>query len=298
MLEQDRNFVKGIINMLIASAFFAIMGAAVKVVGRDFEAIQTVFWRNVFGTLILFVSFYSRPASNKGGRPVLLVFRGVIGTLALYALFYNLATIEMGVAITFLQTSPIFVAVFSHFFLKERLKPLAWLAIFVGFSGILFIFRPSTTIDWTSNVLGLLNGVLAGAAYTSLRGLRNYYDSRTIVLSFTLSGLLLPVISMVVGAFVPVEGIGFILTRFEWPHGMEWFWLALVAVSALAGQMFLTKAYSFEKAGIMSAIGYMTIPMSIFIGTMMGDPLPDYWKIMGILLIILSGMIISIRKNR
>jgi len=284
--------------MLIASLFFAVMGASVRIVGKNYDAIQTVFWRNVFGTGILLISFYRKPANNIGGRPLLLVFRGVIGTLALYALFYNLATIEMGVAITFLQTSPIFVAIFSHVFLKERLKPMAWLAIFIGFGGILFIFQPSATIDWTSNILGLLNGVLAGAAYTALRGLSNFYESRTIVLSFTIGGLVLPLISILLGTFLPVEGYEFIITRFDLPQGWEWFWLVMVAISALGGQVFLTTAYSFEKAGIISAIGYMTIPMAVAIGILMGDPFPDLTKISGILLIIVSGIIISIKKNR
>ena len=284
--------------MLIASLFFAVMGASVRIVGKNYDAIQTVFWRNVFGTLILLFSFYRKPAKNVGGKPVLLVFRGVIGTLALYALFYNLATIEMGVAITFLQTSPIFVAIFSHLFLKERLKPMAWLAIVIGFSGILFVFQPSVTTNWTANILGLLNGVLAGAAYTALRGLSNNYESRTIVLSFTLSGLALPLVSIILGAFLPVEGYEFVIAKFSMPHDWQWFWLIIVAISALSGQVFLTRAYSFEKAGIISAIGYMTIPMAIAIGILMGDPFPHLSELTGILLIIASGVIISNRRNR
>ncbi len=298
MSGHENLFLRGIVKMLIASLFFAVMGASVKIVGKEFDSIQTVFWRNIFGTLILLLSLYRRPANNIGGRPFMLVFRGVVGTLALYALFYNLSTIDMGVAITFLQTSPIFVAIFSHFFLGERLKPMAWVAIFIGFSGILFVFRPSATLDWTTNILGLLNGVLAGAAYTTLRGLSNYYESRTVVLSFTVSGLVLPLISIILGFFIPIEGLEFAVADFQLPQGMQWFWLVMVAVSALGGQFFLTQAYNYEKAGIISAIGYMTIPMAIVIGLFMGDPFPDVFKITGIILIIVSGVIISMKRNR
>lgn len=298
MHEQDTHFVKGITNMLIASVFFAVMGAAVKVVGAEYNSILVVFWRNVFGTLFLVVSFFGKPLQNAGGRPGLLVFRGVVGTLALYTLFYNLSTIGMGVAITFLQTSPIFVAIFSHLFLKERLKPMAWAAIFIGFTGILLIFRPSATVDWTANVLGLLNGVLSGAAYTGLRGLRKHYESRTIVLSFTVSGMVLPIISIAFGAVFPHTNMDYMITSFQLPYGVQWGWLLLVAFTALGGQLFLTYAYAREKAGIISAIGYMTIPMAIFIGLLMGDPFPDGWKMAGICLIIFSGVLISLKKNR
>lgn len=298
MPRQDNSFLQGAINMLIASAFFAAMGATVKIVGQDYNSIQIVFWRNVFGTLILVASFYSHPVKNAGGRLPLLIFRGVAGTLALYALFYNLATIEMGVAITFLQTSPIFVAIFSHFFLKEKLKPAAWAAIFIGFIGILMIFQPKASVDWTTNLLGLTNGVLAGAAYTALRGLRNHYDSRTVVLSFTVSGLVLPAISMIVGEFVPIFGYEYAITRFKWPQGMQWVWLIGVAVTALGGQFFITKAYAKEKAGIMSAIGYMTIPFAILTGLLLGDPFPGFWEMAGICLIIASGVLVSIKKRK
>jgi len=284
--------------MLLASLFFAIMGASVKTVGANYNAIQIVFWRNVFGSIFIVASIIPRPLQNRGGMPVLLIFRGVAGTLALYALFYNLSTIGMGVAVTFLQTSPIFVAIFSHIFLKERLKPNAWIAIFMGFTGILCIFRPNATIDWTANILGLLNGILAAAAYTSVRGLRNHYEYRTIVLSFTLSGMGIPAISMLGGHVIPLHSYDYLITTFQWPQGYQWGWLLLVALSALGGQLFITKAYSYEKAGIMSAIGYMTIPMAILIGTLLGDPFPDLWKLSGIVLIILSGIMISVRSNR
>lgn len=295
MPDQENSFIKGIVNMLIASLFFAAMGAAVKVVGQDYNSIQVVFWRNVFGTLIVLFSVITHPLKNAGGRPALLVFRGVIGTIALYALFYNLSHIEMGVAITFLQTSPIFVAIFSHVFLKEKLKTTAWLAIFIGFAGILTIFRPSTSVDWTTNLLGLANGVLAGAAYTALRGLRNHYESRTVVLSFTVSGLALPAISMLIGEMGSFSGYEYAVTQFKWPQGIQWLWLLAVAITALGGQLFLTRAYAKEKAGIISAIGYMTIPFAILIGIALGDPFPDLWSLMGICLIVISGILISVR---
>jgi len=71
-------------------------------------------------------------------------------------------------------------------------------------------------------------------------------------------------------------------------------WLAL---SALFGQYFVTKAYGADKAGIVSSIGYANIVFSVFIGMALGDAFPDWMSLSGIICIILSGVIISLVKR-
>jgi drug/metabolite transporter (DMT)-like permease len=68
--------------------------------------------------------------------------------------------------------------------------------------------------------------------------------------------------------------------------------------SALFGQYFVTKAYGADKAGIVSAISYAGIIFSIFIGMLLGDAFPDAVSLLGILLIICSGLMISFIKKR
>ena len=288
---------RGIYMMVIASLFFAVMGALVKLLGGEINSVQIVFFRNVVGSGFILVSMLGKPLVNRGGHFGLLVFRGVAGTIALLALFYNMTQIGLGIAITYLQTSPIFVALFSHWFLGERLKLPGWGAIILGFIGILFIFKPDLQMSWTTNMLGLVNGILAGAAYTSVRALKSYYDTRSIVLSFMISGTLLPLSLLIVGTFIGSIEMPYLITEFEMPQRLQWLWLFLVGVVSLLGQIFVTRAYGAEKAGIVSAIGYITIPFSVVIGTILGDPWPDVWSVLGMIMIIGSGIIISIRRN-
>lgn len=284
--------------MIIASFFFAIMGACVKILSKNLDSIQIVFFRNIFGTLFILLSMMRRPLKNKQGRPLLLIFRGLAGTLALYALFYNMSTIGLGVSITFLQTSPIFVAVFSLFFLHERLSLRGWISIFVGFAGILLVFQPSGGLDLKSSMLGLFNGIAAGAAYTSVRELRKYYDARSIVLSFMVAGIILPVISIIVGEVSGIHGMDYLFSTFKFPVGSQWIWAIMVGVTALLGQLSVTRAYAEESAGIVAAVGYVTIPFSIIIGTLLGDAWPGIISIAGMALIIMSGILISFRSNQ
>lgn len=284
--------------MILASLLFALMGAAAKIIGDTYSAIQIVFYRGLFASSFIFLTVLGgRKLSNAGGRPALLMFRGLVGTLALYALFYNINTIGLALSITYLQTAPIFVALFSWIFLKETIKWQGWMAIIIGFLGILIIFRPDFGAGLKSNLLGLFNGVAAGAAYTSVRELRKFYDNRSIVLSFAVWGMLLPIISMIVGEFGLFPNLDFLVSGFAWPFKSTWWALLLVGIFALIGQILITKAYREEKAGLVSAIGYVNIPFSIFIGYWLGDPYPDFWTILGILLIIAGGAIISLRRN-
>ncbi len=284
--------------MIIASLVFALMGAAAKLVGDNYTSIQIVFYRGLFASsFIAFTVLGGNQLTNKGGRIWLLMFRGLAGTLALYCLFYNINTIGLALSITYLQTAPIFVALFSWIFLKETIKWQGWLAILIGFVGILVIFRPDFDTGLKSNLLGLFNGIAAGAAYTSVRELRKNYDNRSIVLSFAIWGMLLPLISMTTGELGLFTQVDFLVSEFAWPWREQWWALLAVGVFALIGQILITKAYREEKAGLVSAIGYVNIPFSIVIGYWLGDPYPDLLTFVGISLIIAGGAIISLRRN-
>ena len=295
------NLSKGIVYSLLAALVFAMMGAFVKIAGKSLSSVNIVFYRNIVGLVFILATLYKRPLQNKGNHFGLLMFRGCIGSLSLFALFYNMSHIGLGEAITYIQTSTIFVAVFSFFFLKEKLSIWGWLAVFIGFIGIVFVFQPGLSRDLKTDLLGIFNGIAAGAAYTSVRELKKYYDTRSIVLSFmgwgTFLSLLLMFSTPFFTSFFEISGMDYLFTPFQVPSGIVWFWLVLVGITAMLGQVFITKAYGEEQAGIVSTIGYSNIPFAIFIGFILGDRIPDAYTIIGMLLIILSGVIIAIRRN-
>jgi len=294
-LEKKRR--KGIYLMLIAAFLFALMGVFVKLLSQYMSSIQIVFLRNLVGAVFIASSLINRPARGKGGKPFLLIFRGVIGSLALYALFYNMSTIGLGEAITYLQTAPIFIALFSFLWLKERLSHVGWIAVFIGFSGILFVFRPGIAVDLKTNFIGLFNGIATALAYTAIRELKKYYDTRAIVLSFMIAGIILPLLSMGTGELYGIKGLDFLFSGFVWPSGIAWIWILALGIVAMLGQVLMTMAYGEEKAGVISTIGYSNIVFAVILGSMMGDPLPDIFEVVGMSLIILSGVIISMRRN-
>ena len=284
---------KGVKYMLIASFTFAVMGAFAKLASQSMSSLEVVFFRNIAGVIIVGAAILKRPMQHAGGKPFLLFFRGFMGFVALLAFFYNIAHISLGDAMTYSKTSPIFTAIFAWLFLKEKLSFKAWLAVFIGFIGIVFITQPSgfgfSKYDW----LGIFSGVGAALAYTSVRELKQYYDTRAIVLSFMGVGTVGPVLLFLISPYIHAPELDFMLGKFVMPHGIVWFYVIAMGLFATLSQVLMTKAYGETKAGIVGAVSYTNILFSILVGLMLGDALPSLMTSLGIILIVFAGIMVA-----
>ncbi len=287
---------QGVKYMLLASLTFAFMGAFAKLASETLPSLEVVFFRNLAGVIIILIAIMKTPLVQKGGRPFLLFFRGFMGFAALLAFFYNIAHISLGDAMTYSKTSPIFTAIFAFVFLKERLELRAWVAVFVGFVGILFITQPSGIGFSKYDLLGIFSGVGAALAYTSIRELKLHYETRSIVLSFMLVGTLAPLLLFAISAFYTLESLDFMLSKFVVPEGVVWFYLLAMGVLATISQVLMTKAYSSTKAGIVGAVSYTNILFAIFVGVLLGDALPSIATTFGTILIVLAGILVARAK--
>lgn len=290
MKHPFNNLDIGIRYMLLSSLLFGIMGAFAKLCSAHMSSLEVVFFRNLFGVVLVGITLVKSPLVQQGGRPLLLFFRGFMGFVALLAFFYNIAHIPLGDAMTFSKTAPIFTALFAYLFLKEHLSILGWLGIFIGFFGIVFITQPTGLSFSKTDILGIFSGVGAALAYTSVRELRHYYDTRAIVLSFMVVGTLGPLLLLVLSEFLHVNSLDFMLGEFVMPDGVVWLYIAGMGIFATSAQYYMTKAYGSSKAGIVGAVSYSSIVFSIVLGLWLGDALPDPITLCGIVLIVIAGI--------
>jgi drug/metabolite transporter (DMT)-like permease len=296
MKQTINNLDVGVKYMLIASLLFAAMGAFAKLTSQSMSSLEVVFFRNIFGVAFIGMSILKTPLLQQGGRPFLLFFRGLMGFVALLAFFYNIAHIPLGDAMTFSKTSPIFTALFAYFLLSEKLTTRGWIGIFIGFIGIVFITKPTGLTFSKTDLLGIFSGVGAALAYTSVRELRTYYDTRAIVLSFMSVGTLGPLILLLLSEYISIDGLDFMLGTFVMPEGITWVYVIGMGLFATFAQLYMTKAYGASKAGIVGAVSYTNILFSIFIGMMLGDAFPDLWTSIGITLIVVAGLMAAKEK--
>lgn len=285
---------RGILLMLLASLSFAVMGGFAKVLSETIPPLEVTFFRNIAGVILVGLTLWKLPLKQSGGKPFLLLFRGTMGFLALLAYFYIMAFIPLGEAVTYNKTSPIFVAVFAYLFLGEKLPKSALLAIVVGFVGILLVAKPDGLSFDKYDLLGIFSGIGAALAYTSIRELRKYYDTRAIVLSFMGVGTIGPVLLMLMAPYVDAPDFDFLFAEYVMPSKNEWALVIGLGLFATASQLLMTKAYELTKAGIVGTISYSNIIFAVIIGTMLGDPVPDFWTIFGIILVISAGLMVSL----
>jgi drug/metabolite transporter (DMT)-like permease len=134
---------RGILLMCLSTVAFAIMHASVRYVSADFPPFQIAFFRNLFGLAFLVPFFVGAGFTQMRTRRLgLHAFRGLINVCAMLMVFTSLSITPLATVTALSFTAPIFATVLSFFFLGERFRLYRWMAIVVGFLGMLIILRP------------------------------------------------------------------------------------------------------------------------------------------------------------
>ena len=285
----------GILFMLSSALISALNGALTKVLTQDISALEVVFFRNFIGIFLILYALKHTPRKLSGGKFHLLFLRGFFGFTAMILFFYTIAEIPLGEAITLNKTSPFFVSILAFFLLKEHLTIRIAIALLVGFIGVILIAKPFGMAFSYIHFLGLLGGFFAAAAYTTIKKIKDIYDSRVIVLSFVFVGTLLPALLFLSAIFItPSESLVFLFPKFIVPSTPQlWSLIIFMALISTLSQWLLTKAYSSKNLSIIGVISYTNIPFAIGFGYLLGDAFPDALTFNGIALIILGGILVS-----
>ena len=293
-----RKIDNGILFMLGSALISALNGALAKILSEEISALEIVFFRNLIGVGLILYALKHTPPKLTGGKIHLLFTRGLFGFTAMILFFYTITTIPLGEAITLNKTSPLFVAILAYYLLGEHLSKRTALALFIGFMGIVFITKPLSMNISYEHILGILGGFFAAAAYTTIKKIKDIYDSRIIVLSFVGVGSLLPGLLFLVAPFIDSpEALSFLFPEFILPTSLSiWLLIGFMAVISTLSQWFLTKAYSSSNLSIVGVISYTNIPFAIGFGFMLGDAFPDSFTFFGIGLIVLGGILVSKKK--
>ncbi|MBD3797045.1 MAG: DMT family transporter [Campylobacterales bacterium] len=284
--------------MLLSALISALNGALAKILSDDMSALEIVFFRNMIGVFLILYALKHTPPKLSGGKFHLLITRGLFGFSAMILFFYTITTIPLGEAITLNKTSPFFVSILAYYLLGEKLNPLTLIALLIGFLGVILIAKPFGMSFSYEHILGILGGFFAAAAYTTIKKIKDIYDSRVIVLSFVGIGTLLPALLFIVAPYVNAPtGLSFLFPEFVLPNSLQlWFLIAFMALMSTLSQWLLTKAYSAKNLSVVGVISYTNIPFAIGFGFLLGDSFPNLLTFIGITLIVAGGILVSRKK--
>lgn len=276
----------GSLWMLVAALGFAIMGAFVKVGAQKFSSGELVFYRSIFGLMVIWLYILNKKLPLA--TPVMFkqMSRALVGFASLVLFFYAIAHLPLATAITLNYTSPLFLAVITPFMLNEKPKKSLFLGLILGFIGVSLLLKPSlSSADWLAGSLGLLSGLGAAFAYmhVKLLGKANEPDWRT-VFYFTLISTL--------GA-----GLWMFFDKF---HPVRWQDLPVLlglGFSATIAQLAMTRAYRTGDTLVVASLAYVTVVLASLFGVIWWHEHLSLDAYFAIGLIILSG-VISVRTTQ
>jgi len=281
----------GSLWMLLAALGFAIMGALVKAGSTTFSSAELVFYRSLFGFIMILVTIRAKKLSVKTPHIGKHLARSLLGFFSLLMFFYAIAHLPLATAITLNYTSPLFLAAFMPFMLHEQPRKILYLALIISFIGVVILLKPSfASQDLLAGILGLCSGMGAGLAYLHVKQLGNLNepDWRT-VFYFTLISTIGAGIWMLVNylMFRPASAVSTSLPL-RW---QDWGLLLGLAISATIAQLALTRAYRTGKTLLVASLSYATVVISSIFGVLFwAEHLsPSEW--IAICLIVISGIL-------
>lgn len=274
---------KGIILILLAALFFSLMATTVKSV-NEFPLIQKVFFRNFIGVLILSYYVVKDRSILKVNNKLLMAGRCTFGLTGVFMYYWSLSLLNLSEAVVINKLSPFFVIILGGLFLKEKIKPSQFIAVFIALAGIVILLRPQMNVDILPALVGLAGALTAAGAYTIIRELRHSDGPMTIVFYFCLSSTLVT--------------FPFLIGQFVMPGLMELLQLCLIGVFALIAQLLMTNAYRYAPASQLSIYTYMNIIFSTIWGVLFwGESLTSTF-LAGAALIIFAGFINFYTANK
>lgn len=268
--------------MVVAGLLFACMGVCVKFSAEHNDSGEIVLWRCMVALLMISGMMMLRRQHLGTNHLKSHAFRSLSGFSALFLYFYAMTQLPLATAVTLNYTSPIFFVIWQIVLRGVRPTRLAWIALLLGFCGVVLLLRPSMDEDHLFGaVLGLISGGLAGLAYFHIKqlGALGEPEWRTVFYFSLFSA---------VGASAWVSWHGF-----HWPEPRDMAWLIGAGLFATGAQLALTRAYRLGKTVFSNALAYTTVIFASLFGWMFFGERIDSLGWVSIGFIVLSGVIAS-----
>jgi len=280
MVEENKDSPQAAIAwMFLAGLCFSATGVFVKLSGGHVIVWTVIFGRSAVIAVMTFILSKIQKVSLSFKDPKWLITRCITGFSAMACYFYAIPLIPLTTAVVLQWTSPLFVALFSGYLIKEKVSPFLFICIGVAFTGTVLIISPSFEAVETNALYALASGILSALAYLSIRELRSTASSESVVFWFAIFCV---IVSLPLSAKELIT-----LSSYEIQV------LVAVGITAGVGQIGMTRAFHAAKAAYIGAFSYSTVIVSWIYGLFIFDEVLSSWDMVGTLLIVGSGIILA-----
>ena len=281
------DYSKGVLAMIGSSALFSIMSVLIRL-GSSIDPFKTTLFRFVIGMAVLITLALSGRLRLKFNNKRLLTLRGVTGGIAVFLFYLSISKIGLAKGTVIINTYPLFATLGGALVLKERVRPAAWLFIFLCLVGMVLInYDPSArafaVTVWEG--LALVGSVFSAVAVISVRKLSQTDSPHAIFMSQCVFGIWIVIVP---ANIVPVEiGIA---------GGLLLLSMGLVAT---AGQIMMTWAYGKVDVSTGSLLSLLMMVFNVILGTILFHEVQNVLGMIGMATIIFScAGIVYVNKRR
>ena len=275
--------------MFISVCAFSLMDVLVKW-SDAYPVGQVLFFRGFCGIIPIlfliprdrFLDFY------KTTRPFLHFKRCLSGLIALVSIFIALRNLPLATVVSITFAAPIFTTIFSIFLLKEKVGLYRWLAVLVGFLGIIVITEPgfsSLNLYYIYPIIFCL-----GLSYVAI-AIRKLSTTEPVWL-----------ISFFFSFSIAILGLLSLFQGWVMPNFLDLFLLSMVGILGGLANLWLSQSYKLSEVSLVTPLKYLALVFAIIFGYFIWSEVPTLKTLMGALLVILSSFIIFRRemtlKNR
>ena len=269
--------------MFISVCAFSLMDVIVKW-SDDYPLGQVLFFRGFFGIIpLLFIIPKDRYFDfYKTARPILHLKRCLAGLIALVSIFIALRNLPLATVVSISFAAPVFTTIFSIFLLKEKVGLYRWLAVIVGFIGIIIISEPgfsSLNLYYAYPIIFCL-----GLSYVAI-AIRKLSSTEPVwLISFFFS--------------FSIMFLSFFSFYQNWimPSFIDLFLLSMVGILGGLANLWLSQSYKLSEVSLVTPLKYLALVFAIIFGYFIWNEIPTSKTIIGALLVILSSFIIFKRE--
>jgi drug/metabolite transporter (DMT)-like permease len=274
----------GIAMMLVGMFLFSLNDAIGKWLVATYSVGQVLLIRSLFALVVLTLLLRASGFASvlRVDRPPVQAARVAFSTAEVFCFYTAVTYLPLADVMTYWLAAPIYVAALSPFLLGERVGPLRWAAIAVGFVGVLIALAPSGAVAPAATVAAVIGSLSFALMILTGRSLRGTPDT-TLVFWQTAGAL----------------AAGLVLAPLAWvpPTPADFALLGLLGIVAMAAHICVNRALKLADAATVAPMQYTLLPFAIVLGWLFFRDVPGPAMLLGAAIIIGSGLVIFYRER-
>ena len=273
----------GFLYMFMSICAFSLMDVLVKW-SIDYPIGQVLFFRGFFGIVFYFFVIPRDRLHNfyQTKRAGLHFLRCMSGLIALVAIFIALRKLPLATVVSISFAAPIFTTILSIFLLSEKVGIFRWLAVIIGFIGILIITEPGISELNIYYVFPIIFCLGLSYVAITIRQLSTTEPVWLISFYFSLSITLLSLLTIPQGWVMPSLNHLVLLT--------------LIGIFGGVANLWLSQSYRYSEVSLVTPLKYLALVFAIIFGYFIWNEVPTIKTLSGAFLVIISSIIIFRRE--